>query len=85
VWTAHGDGSVVRIGEHGSATVINVGRDPVRLTADATSVWVADARDGTISRIDPATNRVVSSVMVGSQPHGVAAVDGSVWVAVTGP
>jgi YVTN family beta-propeller protein len=85
VWTAHGDGTVVRIAEHGSATVIKVGRDPVRLTADSSSVWVADARDGTVSRIDAATNRVVSSVVVGNQPHGIAAVDGSVWVAVTGP
>jgi serine/threonine protein kinase/streptogramin lyase len=61
---------------------IEVGRPPVRLAVGAGSVWATSALDGTLSRIDPETRRVV-----GSRLHlekgiaGVATGNGSVWVA----
>src|SRR5215207_2183310 len=36
--------------------------------------------DGTVARIDPATNRVVARVQVGGQPYGITAGADSVWV-----
>lgn len=38
--------------------------------------------DGTVSRIDPATNEVVATIEVGHRPLGVAVGNGLVWVTV---
>jgi YVTN family beta-propeller protein len=43
---------------------------------------VANRDDGTLSRIDPSTNRVVATIHVGGQPESVAVGGGAVWVAV---
>ena len=47
------------------------------------SVWVTNNNDNTVSRIDTATNTVLSTIAVGSNPLGIAvSPDGlSVWVA----
>ena len=47
------------------------------------AVWVA-SEEGTVSRVDPATRRVVQKITVGRDPAGVAAGDGAVWVANSG-
>ena len=44
-------------------------------------MWVVNRHDGTLSRIDPATNAVSWTGRVGSDPTAVAAGEGSVWVA----
>jgi YVTN family beta-propeller protein len=48
------------------------------------AVWVANAEQGSVSRVDPATRRVVQRIMVGRDPAGVAAGGGAVWVANSG-
>ena len=60
-----------------------VGREPRALTAGGGSVWVADAKDETVSRIEPDQNRVVT-VPVGSDPAALAYGDGALWVAERG-
>jgi DNA-binding beta-propeller fold protein YncE len=60
---------------------IEVGRPPLRLAVDPGSVWVTSAPDGTLSRIDPATGRVVGSTL--RLEKGIAGVTtgaASVWV-----
>jgi YVTN family beta-propeller protein len=66
----------------GSVTPINVGNGPVAVAASPRAVWVANSQDATVSRVDPATNRVVATVMVGEGPTGLAVGSGgrSVWV-----
>jgi virginiamycin B lyase len=44
-------------------------------------VWVANTIDGTVSRIDPRTNRVTATIRVGADPKQLAVGDGAVWVA----
>jgi YVTN family beta-propeller protein len=44
------------------------------------SVWVADAIEGTVRRIDPRRRRTVAVIDVGSEPYGVVFAAGSVWV-----
>ena len=44
-------------------------------------MWVANAAQGTVSRIDPATNTVTQTVPVGRNPVRLAAGLGSIWVA----
>jgi YVTN family beta-propeller protein len=46
------------------------------------AVWVANARDGTISRIDPRTNSVVKTITIGHAPTRVTVAAGRVWVSV---
>ena len=53
---------------------------PERRRLGEGAVWVVNRHDGTLSRIDPATNTVTGTVRVGSDPTAVAA-GGAVWVA----
>ena len=45
------------------------------------SVWVVNAKDGTVSRIDPRTNDVAAPIRVGGSPRDVAVGSGRIWVA----
>jgi virginiamycin B lyase len=66
------------------AATVAVGRSPSGVAIDASGVWVTNWWDNTLSRIDPATNRVLSVVPVdfttsqGAQAIGSGA--GSLWV-----
>jgi YVTN family beta-propeller protein len=57
-----------------------VGRAPGAVVAGGGSIWVANALDGTISRIPHKRNQVVA-IDVGGAPHGLAFGAGSLWVA----
>jgi YVTN family beta-propeller protein len=41
---------------------------------------VANSFDGTVSRIDPSTNRVVRTVKVGPDPADLVASSAGIWV-----
>ena len=64
---------------------IPVGEEPVAVAVDNEAVWVANAGDGTVSRIDPASAKVVETIEVGGSPAGIAAAHGLVWVTVQEP
>jgi DNA-binding beta-propeller fold protein YncE len=55
---------------------------PVGLAAGFGSVWAADHREETVSRIDPATNEVVKRIHLGVFPSDLAAGEDGVWVPV---
>src|SRR5262249_54350550 len=65
---------------------VAVGDDPEGIAVTPEAVWVANHHDGTVSSIDPTTNRVVATVTVGSVgdsgPHDIFAAAGAVWVDV---
>jgi YVTN family beta-propeller protein len=61
---------------------LRAGADPVAIATDARAVWVANAGDNSLSRIDPRTNRVVQAIGVGKSPAAVATGGGAVWVAL---
>jgi peptide/nickel transport system substrate-binding protein len=61
---------------------IHVGDEPAAVAVGPDAVWVANAGDGTVSRIDPVKNEVVRRIRVGNAPTGVAVGDGYVWVTV---
>ena len=64
---------------------ISVGRGPDGLAVAGDQVFVANADDGTLSRIDSNTNRVDGPpIAIGSNPDGVAASKGVVWTASVG-
>src|SRR5262249_13993289 len=62
-------------------TTVTVGNDPVAVTDAAGSIWVANDRDETISRVDPLRSRVVETIDVEASPTALAADRDGVWVA----
>ena len=52
------------------------------LQARAGSVWVADSGDGTVTRIDPHTDKVQATIAVGGSPQAITIADGKAWVTV---
>jgi DNA-binding beta-propeller fold protein YncE/predicted Ser/Thr protein kinase len=59
---------------------IAVADPPLRLAVGPRTVWATSAADGTLTGIDPDTQRVVSKVQVGKGSSGVTIGAGSVWV-----
>ena len=51
------------------------------IAGDASAIWVTDYVRNELLRIDPATNSVIATIMVGPNPAGVAVGGGAVWVA----
>jgi YVTN family beta-propeller protein len=62
--------------------IITVGRGPEALAYGEGALWVANAKDGSVMRIDPAKGRVVRTIHVGGSPRGIATGAGRVWVTV---
>jgi YVTN family beta-propeller protein len=60
---------------------IPVGAGPVDVLVSQDAVWVATAAQGTVSRVDPATNTVTTTIQVGRDPIRLVAGFGSIWVA----
>jgi YVTN family beta-propeller protein len=58
---------------------VPVGAQPSAIAAGAGAVWVANATEGTVSRIDPST-RQVQTIQVTGTPVSLAVGLGAVWV-----
>jgi DNA-binding SARP family transcriptional activator len=73
--------SVVRIDARSNRVVadVPVGLTPTSISAGAGAVWVLNADDQTLSKIDPRTNRA-QTFGSGGVPTDVAAGAGAVWV-----
>jgi YVTN family beta-propeller protein len=59
---------------------IPLGPAPSGAAVGGGSIWVADAIEGTVRRIDPQRRRTVAAIDVGSEPYDVVFAAGSVWV-----
>jgi DNA-binding beta-propeller fold protein YncE/predicted Ser/Thr protein kinase len=63
------------------AEPVAIGTPPLRIAAGSEKIWVVSEGDGTLTRIDAATDRVVGSALpLGKGIAGVAVGGGSVWV-----
>jgi DNA-binding beta-propeller fold protein YncE len=58
-----------------------VGRRPVALAIGHGSVWVANADDGTVSRIHPDRREVIRTIGIGAPAIDLAVATDAVWVA----
>jgi YVTN family beta-propeller protein len=84
VWLTTGD-AVTRIDRVGLNTIkrIPIGSSTLGIAIGGGSVWVSNNLAGTVSRIDPRTNRVVATIKVGGNPAWIAVTRDHVWVTVT--
>ena len=62
-----------------------VGANPTTIAVTPDAVWVVNKDDGTLSRIDPATNKVERTVPIGQAPAGIVFAEGLLWVTVQAP
>jgi streptogramin lyase len=86
VWLSFIDtGKVGRVDTaSGDLKVWPVGVSPASLAIDDDSVWVTDTTTNRVVRVDAATGRVLESLDTGSQPVGIDASQGRVWIANAG-
>jgi YVTN family beta-propeller protein len=65
-----------------SGSPVALGKGTGTLTIGFGAVWVANADEDTVTRIDPTTRRVVATIHVGNGPLGIAVGEGdpNVWV-----
>ena len=69
---------------------LKVGRGAGVPAVEATAVWVPNTKDGSVSRVDPRTRKVVKTIKIGTPPRFTGYLDaavsagGSVWVARDG-
>jgi YVTN family beta-propeller protein len=84
VWVASRDG-VTRIDRLGLGTIkrIHTSSSAVGVAIGDGSVWVSNNLAGTISRIDPRTNKVIATIRVGGNPTWIALTPDRLWVTVT--
>jgi peptide/nickel transport system substrate-binding protein len=60
------------------------GGRPVGMAVGAGALWVSDAANDRVLRLDPQSHRIEDRIPVGRNPSGIAASSRSVWVANTG-
>jgi DNA-binding SARP family transcriptional activator len=60
---------------------VPVGRRPVAIAVGHGSVWVANADDGTVSRIHPDRHEVIRTIGIGAPAIDLAVATDAVWVA----
>ncbi len=68
----------------GTASTIPVSGGPDGVTVAGGKAWVASARAGTLTPIDPSADTPGGAVKVGSDPDSVTSAQGAVWVTNTG-
>ena len=69
---------------HRVVAKFSLGNDPSAIATGAGGVWVTDATDNTVTRLDPASDGAVTgTTSVGEGPTAVAVGAGAVWVANT--
>ncbi|HUP28232.1 MAG TPA: YncE family protein, partial [Chloroflexia bacterium] len=59
---------------------LKVGAEPLALALGAGSLWTGNHDDGTVYRIDPASERVLARIDMGFEVHNIAFGDGLLWV-----
>jgi YVTN family beta-propeller protein len=60
--------------------VVRVGTRPTGVATGGGSIWVINAADQTLSRVDPSGKSSFSAIAVGGSPSGIAFGSGSVWI-----
>jgi len=83
VWVALDDGRLVLVDRRTRSVerTLELGRSASAVAVGGGAVWIADAVDGTVSRVLSRPLQFVARIEVGRAPGGLAFGAGSVWVA----
>ncbi len=81
LWTTNRENTVTRVAQGAVEDVIGVGMGPIGLAGSATTLWVANSDDATVSAIDIRTSKASEPIPVGRAPVAVVLTDDIVWVA----
>jgi DNA-binding beta-propeller fold protein YncE len=88
LWVSSAAGDTVRridLGTFAVGAPIAAGRGPAGITVADGLVWVADARAGAVTRVDPSLQAASGApIAVGARPGGIDAGPNSVWVTLAG-
>jgi len=60
---------------------VPVGIDPTSVASSRDAIWVVNAGDDTVSRVNPTTRSIQQVIAVGHKPRGLAVTGDDVWVA----
>jgi YVTN family beta-propeller protein len=86
-WVANRDlNQVLRVGSNNEVTTIQLPADsgPKGITFGDGFIWVGESLAGKVAKIDPKTNKVVSTVaLLSGQPEALAFGEGYLWVTDT--
>ena len=69
---------------YATPAVIEVGSGPCAISELDGAIWVTNYGDGTLTRIDPATNVADPPIQIGTNPCGMTALDGALWMGLLG-
>src|SRR5215469_5836952 len=58
-----------------------VGNNPSRLVFDGSNIWVTNAMDNTVTKLQASDGANLGTFVVGSQPAGIAFDGANIWVA----
>ncbi|MBD0330739.1 MAG: ABC transporter substrate-binding protein [Thermoleophilia bacterium] len=72
--------AIAAVGADGRVSYVPVGTTPSTIAVGEGAVWVLNADDRTISKIDPETNEIVKTFGTGGIPTDLAVGEGAVWV-----
>lgn len=87
VWVGDFEGTTglvhrLPVSHTGPTSTVKSGLGPIALASGDGSIWVTNANANTVSRIDPATDKVIATVQLpGAAPTGVLVTADGVWVA----
>jgi peptide/nickel transport system substrate-binding protein len=86
IWVANSlDGTVSGIDPTSRVvTTFTVGPGPSSVLVHDGSLWVADSYGGRIVRVDPTTHEIVRTIRLTSEPQGLAASGGRIWLSSRG-
>ena len=88
VWVTTANNMLTRVNGDTNVVVehIKVGRAPAAVAVGDGAVWVLNSGDGSVSRVDPKTNKVTTTIKTGVTGAGgsIAIGEGSVWLSAVG-
>jgi YVTN family beta-propeller protein len=82
VWFVSGIGTITHIdpASNNASPPDVAGSSPSAVAVGEGSIWVANAGDNAVVRVNPRTRGVVRTIGVGLRPRGIAVGGGAVWV-----
>jgi len=88
LWVSTENNELLKISPYTVVTseIISVGKSPISVALGEGAIWTLNAGDGSVSRVDPKTNKVANTIKLGVPiSHGQIAVgEGSIWVSAPG-